>query len=566
MTVSKVFADGSMYNITGAGFEGNGDFLLNNKKVNLKKDEIISLFIKTGLLCNDSRIERTGSDMEFRTFGSPTEAALLILGAKARIFKEDLKDSRTEEIAFSSERKMMSVLCENKGEKIVYSKGAPEYILARCTKIKRADGIFTLNEREKKRILDTNREMTSDALRTVALAYKPVRAFTKDKFEDELIFIGIAGMQDPPREEIKEAIKTCFSAGIAVKMITGDNAETAISVAKQIGLSGKLMLGQEMDKMTDVQLAKIVNDISIFARVKPEHKIRIVRALKENGEVVTMTGDGVNDAPALKEAHIGVAMGKNGTDVSRSVADLTLKDDNFATIVHAIREGRTVFKNIRKFLSYLFSCSFGELTLLLIGVILAPYLGWQVPILLALHILFMNLVTSDMPAITLSLTPSADHTMLEKPKRNESILNKHIFSWFAVHGVFMALVTLSVFYIGYNVEGRSIEYARTMVLWALIFVEIVTAYCFMSHRIMVGLKSIFVNKYLTYASLVSIALTLLIIYTPVNAIFETTPLEFSDILMISGICLLAVVASNILKYINNKHDIFKLGIWNPQTN
>ncbi|MDP3027189.1 MAG: cation-translocating P-type ATPase, partial [Nanoarchaeota archaeon] len=367
-------------------------------------------------------------------------------------------------------------------------------------------------------------EMTSDCLRTLAFAYKQVKTLSKDHFEEELIFLGLVGMEDPPREEVKESILLCMKAGIKVKMITGDNRETALAISKRIGLQGKIIEGQDLDKMTEIELSKIVSEIVIFARVKPEHKLMIVKALKMNGEIVTMTGDGVNDAPALKEAHIGVAMGKNGTDVSREVADLTLKDDNFATIVVAIREGRTIFKNIRKFVTYQLSCNYAELMILFIGVLLAPFLGWQIPLLLALQILFMNLVTDDLPAITLALTPSSRDIMEEKPRKKKEILNKSLIIWLAIAGTSLAIITLSVFFVSFNILHQTTEFARTTALLSLICLEIANAYNFISFRHKISFKYLKVNKYLSYASIASIIATILVIYSPINKVFGTVPI------------------------------------------
>ena len=412
MTARRVFVNDAFYDVTGTGYDGKGDFLHNHKKIDINNEVTLRNLLYNAVLCNDSIIERTGNDLEFRTIGSPTESALLVMGVKAGLFKEGIKFKRVQEIPFNSERKMMSVLCEINKEKVVYSKGALEYLIKKCKFIQKNRAISKLSESEKKKILEFNKKMTSNSLRTIAFAYKKVDTFAKDHFEDYLVFLGFVGMEDPAREEVKEAISQCYNAGIEVKMITGDNKETAISIAKEIGLPGKIMEGNELDNLTDDELTKIIGPITIFARVKPEHKLRIVKALKYNGEIVTMTGDGVNDAPALKEAHIGIAMGKNGTDVSRSVADLTLKDDNFSTIVSAISEGRTIFKNIRKFSTYQLSCNFAELSILFISVLLSPFLGWQIPILLALQILFMNLVTDNLPAITLGLNPPSNDSII----------------------------------------------------------------------------------------------------------------------------------------------------------
>jgi len=453
---------------------------------------------------------------------------------------------------------MMSVLCKLDKGNFVYSKGALELILKKCKHIQRNDGVFTLTEREKKRILEINKEMTSNCLRTLAFAYKQVKTFSKDHFEEDLIFIGFAGIEDPPRDEVKEAIQLCLKSGIKVKMITGDNRETALAISKRIGLNGKVMEGEELDKITEQELSKIVNEIVVFARVKPEHKLKIVKALKMNGEIVTMTGDGVNDAPALKEAHIGVAMGKNGTDVSRSVADLTLRDDNFATIVYAIKEGRTIFKNIRKFVSYQLSCNWAELIILFIGVLLSPFFGWQIPLLLAIQILFMNLVTDDLPAITLSVTPQSKDVMEERPRKKKEILNPSLIIWFAIAGLSMAIITLSVFYITFNLLNKDFIYARTTALLTLILLEIANAYNFISFRHKVTFESLRVNKYLSYASIVSIISTLFIIYSPLNKVFETAPLGVIEWIVAIVASSLIVIIFNILKKINEKREFFKL--------
>ena len=333
--------------------------------------------------------------------------------------------------------------------------------------------------------------------------------------------MALVALEDPPREEVMPALKLCEEAGIKVKMITGDNKETAIQIAKEIGLKGEVLTGEELDKLTDDELSKIVKNIVIFARVRPEHKLRIVKALKQNKEVVAMTGDGVNDAPALKEAHIGIAMGKGGTDVSREVADLTLKDDNFATIVSAVSEGRTIFSNIRKFVTYQLSCNYAELFIIFLGILL----GLPLP-LLALQILFMNLVTDDLPAITLGFNPASKDVMTTKPRKESSILNKRLITILIIAGTIMGVVTLGTFYFTLNVLKQDIATARTVALVTLIFFEIANAFNFRSFRHPVHKLLLFANKYLIYASATSILATLLIIYTPLNKIFETVPIAW----------------------------------------
>jgi len=449
----------------------------------------------------------------------------------------------------------MSVLSKEGKEKTVYAKGALEIILKKCNFIQRENGIFRLYEKDKKRILEANNEMALKSLRTIALAYKPNS--DKTYLEKDLIFIGIVGMEDPPREEVKNALMLCKKAGIKVKMITGDNKETALSVAKEINLGkGGTLSGEELDKINDKDLIKIVRNTVVFARVKPEHKLRIMKALKEDGEIVTMTGDGVNDAPALKEAHIGVAMGKNGTDVSRSVADLTLKDDNFATIVDAIKEGRTVFKNIRKFTTYQISCNYAELFTIFVGVLIASFFGWPFPILLALQILFMNLVTDNIPAITLGLNSSSKDIMSEKPRKRE-ILNKASIKLIIFTGTIMALFTLAIFYISFNIWEIGEIQSRTTALFSLIGLQISGAFIFRSFRKGVFNRSPFVNKYLVYASAISIMATLLIVYTPLSKIFETSPIGISAWAIAISASLIFIMIFDILKKINNKKHFFK---------
>ena len=558
MTVKKIFQDNQLVEVSGEGYEGNGDFLIHNRKINLKKENVLNDIVKCAVLCNDSRIERTGEDKIFHIMGTPTEASLLVMAAKADIYQEDMKYKRVEEIPFNSERKIMSVLCKSDDGNFVYSKGALEFLLKKCKYIQRNDGVFTLAERERKNILEANKEMTSDCLRTLAFAYKQVKTFSKDHFEEELIFLGLVGMEDPPREEVKESILLCMRAGIKVKMITGDNRETALAISKRIGLRGRVIEGEDLDKMTEIELSKIVSEIVIFARVKPEHKLMIVKALKINGEIVTMTGDGVNDAPALKEAHIGVAMGKNGTDVSREVADLILKDDNFATIVIAIREGRTIFKNIRKFVAYQLSCNYSELMILFIGVLLAPFFGWQIPLLLALQILFMNLVTDDLPAITLALTPSSQDIMEEKPRKKKEILNKSLIIWLAIAGTSMAIITLFVFFLSFNILHQSITFARTTALLSLIGLEIANAYNFMSFRHKVSFESLRINKYLFYASIASIIATIAVIYTPLNKVFGTVPIGVMGWIIGIVSAVVIILIFNLLKGLNEKKNFLKL--------
>jgi Ca2+-transporting ATPase len=533
MTATKVWIDGKTIDISGVGDEASGSFQEDKKEIDITKNHKLHHLLQAAVLCNDSRIELSDDGKVYSITGTPTEGALLIMGAKAHIFKEDLAGKRLEEMPFNSSRKMMSVLQHINGENIVYVKGALEVVLKHCSK---------LSDKELKEIEETNKNLTQNAYRTIALAYKSHVGSATNYSEDNLTFLGLVGISDPPREEIKESIALCKNAGISVKMITGDNKDTALAIASQIGLSGDVLTGDQLDTLSEDELSKVINHVVVFARVKPEHKLKIVKVLKDMGEIVTMTGDGVNDAPALKEAHIGVAMGQTGTDVTRSVADLTLKDDNFATIVVAIKEGRTIFINIRKFVSYQLSCNWTELAILLSGVILAPFLGWEVPILLALQILFMNLITDDLPALTLGFNHSSQDVMSEKPLRNAKILNKDAISYMSLACIAMAVLTLSAFYISFNVFGNNAAESRTVAMLTLIILEIVNAFNFRSFRYHTLTRSPLTNPYLFWASIISLIVTAGVIYTPLNVLFETVPLGLYEWLgaVVCGLILAAI--------------------------
>ncbi|MDP1710520.1 MAG: cation-transporting P-type ATPase, partial [candidate division WWE3 bacterium] len=527
MTIKTIFSDNKFYEVAGSGYVGRGEFTYKGSKIDPNRNGTLSLLLRSAALANDARIQRTGQDAEYRVLGTPTEGALLILAAKAGVFPENLKAERLHEEPFSSERKMMSALVDLDGQRFVFAAGAPEILLEKCTKENVKGEEKELTKEQRDRILSTNQKMNSQALRTLVLAYKPDPESQKEYSEGNFIFLGIVGMEDAPREDVAEALKDCQSAGITVKMITGDSKETAISIGKQIGLEGEALVGLQIDELSDQELVQAVKKTIIFARVRPEHKLRIVRALKEIGEIVTMTGDGVNDAPALKEAHIGVAMGKSGTDVSRSVSDLVLKDDNFATIVSAIKEGRTVFNNIRKFASYQLSCNLSELLIIFTGVALAPAFGWATPLLLPLHILFMNLITDNLPAITLGLNPYSKDVMNEPPRKDTRILSRPLFRLMVFNGFLMGVMTLAVYYISFNLLGYSVSEARTTALVTLIVLEIASAFNFRSFRYPALTRSPFVNPYLAGASAISIAATLAIIYwDKARVIFETAAIGY----------------------------------------
>jgi P-type Ca2+ transporter type 2C len=555
MTIKFMFTNEELYEIGGSGYIAHGDITKEGKKVDPKSNPTMKTLLESIILCNDADIERTGEDNEYRALGTPTEAALLILGAKAEMFKEDFSGEIESEYPFNSDRKMMSVLYSNEQEEhFVYAKGAPEVLLDKCTKMMKNGKEVSFGSKEREKLEEIQQEMAKHAFRTLAVAYKKLGSLDRDYGEEEFVFLGVVAMEDSPREEIAESIQTALNAGIRVKMITGDAKETAEAIAKQVGLEGETLRGKEIDHMSDEELSIALKDTAMFARVTPEHKLRIVRLLKAQDEIVAMTGDGVNDAPALREAHVGIAMGKNGTDVSRSAADLTLKDDNFASIISAVAEGRTIYNNIRKFVSYQLTVNTAELVVLLVGVILAPVLGWQIPLLLSIQILFMNLVTDNIPAITLGLNPTSHDIMNEQPRKSRNILNRSLIILIAFSGTMMALFALTAYYLDFNVFGESAEYARTTALLSMILMEIVAAFSFRSFRKKALTRSPFVNMSLVYASLISLGATLAIIYTPIKTVFGTVPLGLIPwgIAAISALTLITIY--DVAKHLFNKQN------------
>lgn len=515
------------------------------EKIQMDGDHDQTLLLKAAILCNDAKITRDDSGKGFHIFGSPTEGALLVKAAEQGMFREDFNFVVREEIPFSSERKMMSVLGDLNAKTYVFAKGAPETILSKCD----------MSEAAKKQVLAQNQTLTKGAYRTLAVAYKLESKDTLNLAEESLIFLGLVAISDPPREEISGSIKMCQAAGITVKMITGDHGDTALAVADKIGLKGKILTGDDLDKLSDGQLKSEISECNIFVRVRPEHKLRIVQVLKSLGEVVTMTGDGVNDAPALKAADIGVAMGKNGTDVSRSVADLTLKDDNFATIVMAIKEGRMIFNNMRKFVSYQLSCNYAELMILFFGVLLAPIFTWQTPILLALQILFMNLVTDDLPAITFAFNKASSDVMEELPRKRPEVMTKSLVILSLVAGGLMTIITLFSFYVSSNLLHQPVEVARTTALVCLILLELINAFNFRSFRWRTLNRSFLSNHYLFFASVLSLVFSLVLIYSPLNFAFGLVPIGLTNWLVPIVLTISFISLFDVLKILNTRRKL-----------
>jgi len=552
MTVKKIYLDGKIIDVEGTGYVSKGNFLYtnqNNQKIDVGKDKDLNFLLRASVICNDSRVERIDHTDEYKvSSGTPTEASLLIMSAKAGISRENLTFTLEEELPFNSKRKRRTVMSLEGKEKYIYSIGASEILTDKCKFIQNSGRTIEFDEVQKQKIADTNEELTQHGYRLMAVCYKQINASKKAITENNMVLLGLLAIYDPPREEVPDALKLCKEAGIKVKIITGDNKDTAKQIAKQIGIEGEIISGDEIEQLSDYELSKQVNDVTIFARVRPEHKLRIVNAFRQNGEIVTMTGDGVNDAPALKQAHIGVAMGKNGTDVSRQASDLILRDDNFATIVYAIREGRIIFNNLQKCVAYQVSINFAQLFL----VFFAIALGMPLP-LVAMHILFMNLFSNDIIAIALSFNLSSSDIMKLKPRKKSGMLNKQLSAVILTAGSLICIVSLSVFYYTLNVLGQSETVAQTTTLMTMIFFAIANAFNFRSFRKSVLGRSLFANKYLVWASVISVAMSLIIIYwTPMNIIFETAPIGLFNIALAFFASLSIVVVFDGMKMLSNR--------------
>lgn len=505
MTVKKIFVDGKVIEVSGEGYSTTGEF--SEESPSLKQ------LLKIGVLCNNASLgeEKTGD---------PTELALLVSGAKMDLFKSKLEKTspRAEEIPFDSKRKMMTTVHEIKGKKYALVKGAPDKIVQKCTKIliNGEKKVFSRDIKEK--VLEQNKIFARKALRVLGFAFKEVK-YGKVT-EESLVFVGLQGMIDPPRKEAIGAVEKCKSAKIRVIMITGDYIETAKAVAKQLGIEGRAIAGEELEKIEDLE--DIVEKTAIYARVDPEHKMLIVEALQKKGHVVAMTGDGVNDAPALKAADIGIAMGITGTDVSKEASDMILTDDNFASIVNAVEEGRTIFDNIQKFVEFLLSCNAGEVLAVFLGVLMK--IGYP---LIAIQILWMNLVTDGLPALALGVDPEEPGVMERPPRKKRTKILGDSGLWrVLIIGIIMCAGTLLIYWL-YK-PGEQLDYARTMAFTTLVMFQLVHVLNCRSLHHSLFKVGVFANKRLWYAILISIGLQMAVIYTPLNRIFDTVPLSLYD--------------------------------------
>ncbi len=594
MTVTRIYAGDDIYEVSGVGYEPKGTISLNDKAQETFNPVVTRLF-EIATLCNDADLQEKNG--VYSILGDPTEGAMLTVAGKAGISEDELQTRypKAGEMPFDSDRKMMSVFHEGFADAGLLSltKGAPDIILNRSVNEMTVDGERPLTDARREEILAANKAFAQTALRVLAFAYKKHDTVNTEEAENGMTFVGLMGMIDPARPEAKDAIALCTRAGIRAVMITGDHKDTAVAIAKDLGLMTEgfdALTGADLDELSDEELREVVEHTAVYARVSPEHKVKIVAALRENGHIASMTGDGVNDAPALKQADIGVAMGITGTEVAKSTAEMILTDDNFATIVSAVSEGRVIFANIRKFVTFLLSCNMGEvLVIFLSTMILGPSFAPLSPI----QLLWLNLVTDSFPALALgSEKPEAD--IMDRPPRSkkESIINRDMLEQVAVQAVAIFISVFIAFNLGryfypdwvlnddnqvidasgeviedkalyneYAVEVEEFNFipasqtrpshgAETLAFVTLIMAELLRAYSSRSDRYSVFRIGVFSNKSMVRATIVSFALLLVVLYVPfLETIFEVVPPNLRDWAVIVPLMLIPFAIGEIYKAI-----------------
>ena len=576
MTATAMWVNGQSFEITTNGYSPQGEFLVDGEPINPVDYQAALTTLWIAALNNDADLEVSGaSDMKqtYRMVGDPTEGALIVASAKAgaRARALNLAYPRVQEVPFDSERKRMTtvhVLHDPRTEDlspfadedpkdrdyVITVKGAPDVVLDLCTHYQRMDDYaIPLDEAQRERILSANDQMTEDALRVLAMAYRVVPEMpdeiTPENLEYDLTFVGLVGMIDPPRSEVPPALETGREAGIRTVMITGDYPRTARAIAESIGLmqaGHQVLTGPDLNKMDLKTLESRVGETDVFARVSPEHKLRIVEALQANGEVVAMTGDGVNDAPSIKRADIGVAMGITGTDVAKESADMVLTDDNYASIISAVEQGRVIYSNIRKFVYYLLSCNLAEIATIFIGTLVTG----SSP-LTAIQLLWLNLITDGAPALALA-TEKGDPDIMDQPPRpsSEPIINRFMQAGIAVQTIAITAATLFAYFIGLRLFPDQPEISRTMAFVTLSFSELLRAFTARSERIPVIKIGVFSNRLMNYAVVFSAVLLLAVIYIPfLNPVFDTVPLSWDQWRFILPLLFVPSLAAELTKVV-----------------
>jgi Ca2+-transporting ATPase len=598
MTVTRMWVDGQSIHVTGTGYVPKGDFLIDGKKIDVRDFPATLTSLWLGMLNNDAEIEITGESEKSQTYrivGDPTEGALVVAAAKAGAIHVDIKEAypRENEVPFDSERKRMITIHDvrtprphdpspfvdeqHKDWNVIAVKGAPDVVLGLCTRYQALDDQpRSLDDAGRNRILAANDAMTKEALRVLGVAYRVAKDvpdnpehIKADELEQDLVFVGLMGMIDPPRTEVKPALEHARDAGIRTIMITGDYPNTARAIAETIGMlrhGRQVMTGTQLDKMSDEELKNVIEDTAVFARVSPEHKMRIVDALQANDEIVAMTGDGVNDAPAIKRADIGIAMGITGTDVAKETADMVLTDDNYASIVSAVEQGRIIYSNIRKFVFFLLSSNLAEIMI----IFLATLAGLPAP-LTAIQLLWLNLITDGAPALALAVEKGDPDIMQQMPRlKSEPIVNRSMTVGLVVQTIAQTGAVLSAFILGLlwhleagaSVVGNPITYllehdwrgvdvqtAETMAFVTLSLAELFRAYTVRSERASILQIGIFSNRYMQYAVGLSVTLLLLVVNLPfLQPIFNTHALTAIEWGVVVGLAIMPAIAEEITKF------------------
>jgi Ca2+-transporting ATPase len=549
MTVRALQLGDRRVEVTGAGYAATGEFRVGGHRVDPGRDDHLALALRIGALCSDARIDRVGG--RAAVLGDPTEAALIVAAAKAGLEQTvlDRAQPRIAEIPFSSEaQRMVTIHRTVEGTTVAYVKGAPRVVLEASRRRFTGAGEAPLTPEDRDRVLAVNGDLAGSALRVLALGYRVLPdVYDESEATRDLVFVGLVAMIDPLRDEAAPAIATCRQAGIRTMMITGDQTATAAEIGRQLGLDRdargrplQTVHGRDLAALDGPGWQRIAAGASVFARVSPEHKLRIVEALQSRGEIVAMTGDGVNDAPALRKADIGVAMGIKGTEVAKEAADMVLTDDNFATLVVAVEQGRIIYANIVRFIQYLFSCNVAEIVV----VFAAIMLGWPLP-LAPLQILWLNLVTDVFPAMALALEPSAPGVMKQSPRDpRQSLMTPHFVGLIAWQGLLLAGVTLTAFLVGmhwYGAEGEGLRRAVTMGFMTLALAQIFHAFNARSQRRSAFTRP-FTNAWLLGAVLACLILQLAAVSWPLlQTVLRTVPLTAAELAVVAG-CSLAPVA------------------------
>ena len=593
MTVTRIWVDGHMVKVSGQGYTPVGAFSIGESEINLDKYPAVRTALWAGVLNNDAVLEESAKEdggKEFRMVGDPTEGSILVAAYKAGGARKALNKAypRTNEIPFDSDFKRMITVHtvddprlddlspfdeENgRGCSVVAVKGAPDVVLNLCTQYQPIDNSapVLMNDAYKKRILAANDEMTGNALRVLGVAFRMVKEipeqFERADLEKDLVFIGLIGMIDPARPEVNPALQTATRAGIRTIMITGDYPNTARAIAESIGLlrpGHHVLTGAQLEAMSDDDLKDEVKKTDVYARVSPEHKLRIVNALQANGEVVAMTGDGVNDAPAIKQADIGVSMGITGTDVAKDTADMVLTDDNYVSIVSAVEQGRIIYSNIRKFVYFLISCNMAEILIIFLptalGVLLLPELTTeQLAPLAPIQLLWLNLITDGAPALALS-TEKGDPDIMDQPPRapKEPIINRQMLLGVITQTIAISAVTLTAFWVGLNHEGRSalenLDFAKTMAFVTLSTSELLRAFTARSERYPLLKQGVFSNKWMNIAVVFSLVLVIAVVYIPfLNPIFKTIPLAWEQWQLILPLLVVPSIVAELVKWFTSR--------------